>query len=132
MTSALRQIIRVLAAALASLGIWTGVWTHAEASALPLTPTVTYVYDGNHHSATSTDATPDRGPPATYGQNTTYDAVDRMSQGASAGPERTTRLAATSYDQCGQFAQFAGGPGTAEEKPRGLPPVWLTLGVDGS
>jgi hypothetical protein len=91
-----RRLAALIFALIAGLLAWLIPIASAEAaSGQP--PTPIHTYNATDHSEPSTLATTERGPPATYDQHTTYDAVDRLSHGHSARPVGAMSSATHTY-----------------------------------
>lgn len=127
----------MVAVLLALIG-WAGLGFRHGQAILPEAHHGTYAYDGHHASSYWTNSTTKRGPPATHGRDTTYDAVDRWSRGGSARPERSASGSTTSYTALAARAEATtataatGGPvGAADGALSSLPrSVGAANGVD--
>lgn len=113
MTRLLRSLLGSL---LAILGL---SWGAAPAFAIPTSAVVAYCYDGTLDAAGSGHLSTERGPPAAFDCNTTYDAVDRWSHGASACPQPGTSSDAITYDVPSTLELGARATATTREQAQG-------------
>ena len=74
-------LLRIL---VASLVAWLSLGSPAEASPLRDAPVAAYAYDAPVYNAPGTASPSDRGPPGAGHADTTHDAADSWSRGASA------------------------------------------------
>lgn len=72
--------------------------------------------DSHGATATAVVTAAERGPPAGLYQYTTYDAVDRRSDGASVRPDRATPSAAITYTHHTPLVQVAGAAAMTQEQ----------------
>lgn len=100
---------RLLVLLVATLAAWLGAGASAPAIAIP--PCVqcapAYDYDGGFISATLTNATSERAPPASHHLTSCPDAVACGSHGASARPDGPTPGEASTYDDLTVLARAA-------------------------
>jgi hypothetical protein len=84
----------------------------AQAAGIVSAPTLqlvhSYVYDGQRDLGAATYTAIERGPPASYAKNTTHDAVDAWSRGASAHPDRAAPTTTYTYDHPAVVVPAAG------------------------
>ncbi len=87
-----------------------------SAAAAPVHAEIAYAYDSQVNAAARECATSERGPPTPdRNVDSTYDAVDRWSHGASARSSSATTHATYVYDDPALLAQVGGSAGTARE-----------------
>jgi hypothetical protein len=118
------RFLRILVAALvASLGFASSV----AAVPLPDSTTAIYTYDASWHVTPLLSAATERGPPADEDTDTTPDAVDGRSHGASTRRQARELLTSTTYDASRSLVQVDRGTATtqgrAEAGDRDLRPL---------
>lgn len=113
----MRRVWRCLLAVLIGMAALL-VGLPASAGAIPTTGACVhvYTYDARGAYALSDEPAAGRGPPASYGDVTTYDADGRRSSGSSARPNASTIPATYDYDHVARLVQTARGSHCVREQ----------------
>lgn len=105
------RFLRILVAALVA---WLGFAPSGAAVPLPESTMAIYTYDASWHVAPPLSAATERGPPADEDTDTTPDAVDRRSHGASTRRQARELRTSTTYDASRSLVQVDSGTATTQ------------------
>lgn len=116
------RLLGLAAALVALVATWLGI--PSDAAAIPSSAVaVTYTYDGHDHATLPTYTITERGPPAAYERDTTYDSDGNQSVGAFTRHDAVTTPATYDYDGIARLAQDAHSSQVTKRRVGEAPPA---------